>query len=175
MSNIILPRIWRSFMKIEEIKHLNIDNECIWEDAKIPNMLHLGGEEMMLQLAFDTDAGATVPSAYYIGLDNRTTISVDDTMGSLISEPSTNSYERQSVSSVSGFSITNVSTGMKAISAVVTFEALGGSWGPVNSVFLSTTDDNSGILMSSAALSSARTLSAGETLSLIVSISLTQC
>lgn len=178
MRKIITPTYWRSFMKIEEIKHFDKNGNCIWEAYDIPNTMHLEGEEFILQLAFDTDSDAEVPDDYYIGLDNRSTISVSDTLSDLDDEPgiNVNGYNRQPVSSMTGFGITTDSNNnVKASSSIVTFDAIGGTWGPVSTAFLATSNDNSGLLISTATLSNPRSVLAGETFSLRISVSLAQC
>ena len=57
------------------------------------NMLHDEGEQFICQVAFSEEQ--SVPSAYYVGLDNRGSLAEGDTLASLSGEPSGNGYARQ--------------------------------------------------------------------------------
>lgn len=141
------------------------------------NILHNEAQEFIFQLSFDTDAGASVPTNYYIGLDNRSSLEKTDTLTDLTTEPSigVNGYERQAVSSTTGFTIQTADDIVKLTSSLVTFNGTGGSWGPVTKAFIATTEDNTGLLIASTDLSSSRTIIAGETFSFRLSITLDQC
>ncbi len=171
MSNIIQPRL----MTVEEIKHFNSSGKCIWENRDIPNIWHTNGQQFVLSVAFDTDGSFSVPTDYYVGLDNRTTLDAGDTLADLVSEPSTNGYVRQPISSTAGFSVQLTGGVIKAVSGIANFVATGGQWGPIRNLFLSTSLSSGGVLISSAALSGPRTVTAGESLSVRVSLSLAAC
>ena len=171
MSQIQLPQL----MTIEEIRHFDQDGNCIWEDFDLPNVWHNEGQQFVLSVAFDTDGEFSVPVNYYVGLDDRTTTAVDDTLLDITDEPASNGYARQSISSTSGFVVSLSSTKMKAISSVINFSASGGPWGPVSQVFLATTSDNSGTLISTVELNGERTVTNGQTLSVRVNLSLGSC
>lgn len=161
-------------MTILEIKHYRED-KVIWESQNIPNIFHESGERFLFSVAFDTDGGYTVPTFYYIGLDNRTTIAYDDDIGSVTSEPSSNGYGRQTASSSSGFGITLTDGRIRATSGILTFSAIGGTWGPVQNVFLATSIDSSGILIATSALSSPRTLNNGDHLTVRFKLAFDSC
>jgi len=176
MSKIIQPTLWKRFMTILEIKHYRGD-ECIWEAREIPNLLHSGGEEFILKVCFDTDAGPTIPDFYYLGTDNRTTILSGDTLEDLSGEPAANvnGYDRQALSSMVGFSVATSGTSQRATTGIVSFNAIGGQWGPVQNIFLATTEDDTGYLLATASLSSARTVLPGESLTVRFGLSLQDC
>jgi hypothetical protein len=158
-------------MKILEIQHVNEYGEIIWEDKNINNLLHAGGELFVLTCCFAND-GSLPPSQYYLGLDNRPVVSIPDLLTGITGEPDSNGYFRQSVSSSSGFTISPVNEIYTASTSVVTFSATTGDWGPVKNLFLATTNDSSGVLLATAALSSTRTVTAGNSINLRMLLSL---
>lgn len=161
----------KHLLKILEVQHKKGD-KVLWESFNIPNTLHLSGEEFILSALFRSASGIVVPSFYYLGMDNRSTIDVSDNMESLTTEPSGNGYSRQAVSSATGFTveqftISGDTSGLlhwRAKTQIVAFTASGGSWGPVSNVFLTNLIDNSGYLISTASLGTTRTVASGETL-----------
>ena len=169
---------WHGIMKIDEIIHKNIEGEILFKEENILNILHNQGEERILSAVFT--GGSTnnsfIPANYYLGLDNRATITVNQTLSSLSGEPYGNGYSRQPARSTTGFSIVNDGTTCQARSNVIIFAAVAGSWGPVINLFL--TDASSGItgnLYSTAVLSSPIILSSGETISVRFSMALKNC
>ena len=161
-------------MTIVEIKHLR-NGECIWSEENIGNTWHQDGQEFVLANSFATNMGITVPANYYVGLDNRGSISVLDTLQITISgvgvEPSGNGYSRQPLSSTTGFALgPDGSNNIVARSSILTFSAAG-NWTSVKNVFLATTTDNSGHLISSGPLSSTRTLVAGDAITVRLTLS----
>mgnify|MGYP001004410895 CR=1 FL=1 len=157
---------------ILEIKHLDKDNNILWEDSNLKNTFHTSGEEYFLKSLFiDQDL---IPSNYYFGLDNRTAIEVGDTIDSIDSEPISGGYQRQSSASEDVFTSSVVSTVNRIISPVLSFSATTEpGWGPVNNLFMTTSADDSGYLVSTVRLSQELTLSAGQTVTLRMGISLT--
>jgi hypothetical protein len=161
----------KHLLTITEIKHIK-DGKVIWEAFNIPNTLHLEGEEFVLSTVFRSASGIAIPSFYYLGMDNRDVVSVTDNMQSLTTEPSGNGYSRQAVSSATGFTIEQFtiegdSSGIqhwRAKSQIVAFTASGSSWGPVSNVFLTDRIDDTGYLISTAALGVTRLVGPGETL-----------
>jgi hypothetical protein len=163
---------WRGIMKVLEVQHIR-NNKVIWEDHDLYNMLHAEGQEIILNAVF---AEGAIPTAYYLGLDNRATLAVVDNLASLVAEPSTNSYSRFTASSSSDFTISAVTSGdFKAQSVLLTFIAAGGGWGPVKNLFMSSSSDNAGKLISSVALSESLTLVDGDIINLRINLSLTDC
>lgn len=166
---------WKGILKIVEIKHTRGDH-VVWQSNNLYNMIHTGGEEMILKTLFYND-GTMPPSYYYLGLDNRVTIAYSDTMSSLIDEPSGSGYTRQQLSSSTASSGWLVSSGTslhKAVSNIVSFQATS-SYGPVGNLFLTDKSDNTGYLISSVALTSSVTMSPGDILSLRMTLSLKDC
>lgn len=163
---------WRGIMKVLEVQHLR-NNKVIWEDCDLYNMLHGEGQEILLNAVF---AGGAIPSSYYMGLENRSSLAVTDNLASLLTEPSTNGYARFTTSASSDFTISSdISGNFKSQSILLTFIAAGGGWGPVKNLFMSSSLDNAGKLISSVALSDALTLVDGDIINLRINLSLTDC
>jgi hypothetical protein len=164
---------WHGIMKMLEIKHYSKDGDVIWEDHNILNLLHTDGEEFILQALFN---GEPIPVAYYLGLDNRSDLSVEDTMDSLTTEPAGSGYLRQPVLSSGEFTFAVTNAGYtQAQTPIVEFNASGGSWGPVANIFLSTEADSSGFLISSLTLSSPVTLNDGERVTVRMGLGMRDC
>jgi hypothetical protein len=165
---------WRGILKIVEVEHIS-GGKVVWRDGNINNLLHYEGERFILEAAFAND-GSVVPANYYFGLDNRTTIEVEDTMTTIANEgyePSTNGYTRVAVSSNGGFTVEpNEVNIYQAIGSIVTFSATGTGYGPIKNLFLTTQSNNSGYLLSTAVLSSSVTMSAGDQINLRMTIQL---
>ena len=162
-------------MTLLEVKHFR-KGKCIWAQYNVPNTWHQEGQEFILSNSFDTDYGGTIPEFYYLGLDNRTTLAVTDTMASLAGEPTGDGYQRQAFSSTIGFTIAaDDSDAIVATSGIATFVATISQWGPVRNAFLTTQTDDDGYLIASAALSSQRTVIAGDSISVRINLSLAGC
>jgi hypothetical protein len=167
-------------IRIIEIQHLSKNGEVLWEQKNLKNILHTEGEEFLLSAAFigGKTSNTYIPTSYYFGLDNRATLAAADTMATVASngEPSTNGYARSSVSSLSQFTIsTNISGYNTATSPIVGFTASGGSWGPVRNLFLTDKSDNSGYLIASVALTTPKTVMAGEAIHARMGLELKDC
>lgn len=164
---------WHGIMKIIEAQQIR-NGSIIWEEKNIYNTLHSLGEEFFLKCCFAISEKHP-PENYYLGLDNRSTTSVGDIVSSLMDEPTgVNGYLRKPVNSVSGFTIELVSGVYRATSQIVSFSAVGGSWGPVSNIFLINTSTNveSSVLLATANLSSAITVANGDTINMRISLSL---
>jgi len=157
----------KHLMQILDVKHLR-GEEVLWEAKNLLNTFHLEGEEFILSAMFRTTNGVAVPSFYYLGMDNRTTVSPTDSMVAISTEPSGNGYSRQALSSATGFEIETYTLGAashwRARSQVVSFSASGGQWGPVSTVFLTDRLDKTGYLISTAPLGTTRYVNTGESL-----------
>jgi len=144
--------------------HRDRFGRVIWRDEG-PNIYHDEGEEHACKVLFSEVA--SVPAAYYLGLDNRGSLAEADNLAALVDEPSSNGYQRQAVNSDNtDFTVTQDpgSGDWQAKTKVVTFVAPGGAWGPVNNILIATSSDGSGKLISSKPLKQERSLSDGEEL-----------
>lgn len=167
---------WHGILKIIEIAHLNVLGEEIWSARNVFNLLHEEGEEFLLRAAFTGGPVSTViPEEYYLGLDNRSTPLAADTMDDLVGEPTSNGYARQPISSSGDFSINFESNHFIATSPIVAFRATGGNWGPVSNLFLTTSDDNTGFLISTAPLTAPVTVNSGESITMRIGLQLRSC
>lgn len=161
----------KHLLKILDIQHIR-DGKIIWEKKNILNTFHLDGEQFILSTIFNSVAGITVPNFFYLGMDNRSTISVSDNMQSLTTEPTGNGYSRQAVSSATGFTVEENSGHWRAKSQTVSFSASGSSWGPVSNVFLTDRSDDTGYLISTAPLGVTRTIAPTDAITFKFSVSL---
>ena len=167
---------WFGILKILEIEHRNSRGELIWRDSNIHNILHNDGEEFILRAAFTGGPiSDIIPDNYYLGLDNRTTVSLDDSMSDLIGEPTGNGYQRQPVASSGDFSMNFESSHFIATSPIVAFQATTSSWGPVANLFFTDQIDNSGFLISTAELASPLTLTTGDNVTMRIGMKLREC
>lgn len=168
---------WHGILKILEITHLGCDGQVLWRDENIHNLLHQDGEEFLLRAAFTGGPISTIiPDQYYLGLDNRQVIAVDNTLDDLIGEPSiTNGYARQSINSTGDFSINFQNDHYVAASPIVAFRCTNGSWGPVVNLFLGTSESNDGYLISTAVLSVAFEVTQGQSVTMRIGMQLREC
>lgn len=165
--------IWNGLMKVLEINHISNTGNIVFCQKNIKNILHNSGEEFILRTLFDN---LEKTQDYYIGLDNRSSLTQADSLNTAyILEPNQNSYERQ-VSSIDEFSITTTLEGnIQANSPIISFKAIGGSWGPVKNIFMATSLGSNGYLISSASLSQSLTVNDGEIITMKMSFTLKDC
>ncbi len=168
--------MWNGIMKIMEIQHRASDGSILWEQKNVRNILHLKGEEFLLRTAFTGGKVSTViPENYYLGLDNRVSVLAGDEMSDIVNEPTISGYERQPVASSGDFTISVDNGHYQAISPIVAFGATGGSWGPVQVLFLSDKSSSLGTLISSAVLDTAVSVNAGESVTMRLAMTLKDC
>lgn len=165
----------QSIFEISEIKQLR-KNEVIFEKYNLKNMLHYEGEEFFMSTLFSNE-GTISENLYYLGLDNRSSIALSDSMSDIEDEPTGSGYIRQYVSSHTGedssWTVTFHEDGYYiAKSSIISFIASGGSWGPVSNLFLTTESNNSGKLISTVQLESELSLSDGDVVNLRMTASL---
>ena len=160
---------WPGIMKILEIEHKR-NSKVLWRQTDIYNQIHKQGEAFLLRCCFNND-GTYPPNEYYFGLDSRGLISENDEIGDLTGEPTKNGYNRQARSSTDGFTIEFFNGSYRASSAIISFSASGGGWGPVKNIFM-TNSVSTGVLISSAALSQELNLEDGDSVNLRMALSL---
>lgn len=158
-------------MKVLEFKHFR-KGELIYEAYDLPNMLHHSGQRFILSVAFNTGGDFSIPAAYYLGLDNRSTIQLEDEIANLQNEPTGFGYNRQPVSSASGFNVDLVNNAYRATSLTVAFTASGGVIGPFQNVFLTDQLGSEGSLISTALLGGTFTINDGDSVTLRLGLSL---
>lgn len=169
---------WHGIMKIDEIIHRNLSGQIVYKEEDVYNILHLQGEQTILSAVFVGGSvnNTFIPNNYYLGLDNRATITENQTLANLVGEPSGNGYSRQPLSSSGGFTVINNGGIYQARSNVVVYAAVIGSWGPVVNIFLTNSSSgSSGQLYSTAVLTAPISLSAGETITARFSMALRNC
>lgn len=166
--------MYKPFLNVMVIEQVDADGKIIWRQENLHNIFHINGENFMLKALF---AGLVLPSNYYFGLDNRATLQDADTLstiGAIGNEPTANGYFRQNVPK-SAFTVAVVGNHNLAQSPIVTFSATGGSWGPVKNLFMATSSDNQGYLISSVPLSQTLTLDNGQSINVRMGLSLKDC
>ena len=169
---------WHGIMKIDEIIQKDNNGKIIYQEENIYNILHLQGEERILSAVFlgGPTNNSYIPANYFLGLDNRGTVTASQTLADLSGEPAGSGYSRQPASSTTGFSIVNNNGVYQARSNIIIFAAVAGSWGPVINLFLTdASSGSSGNLYSTAVLASPIILSSGETISVRFSLALKNC
>ena len=167
---------WHGLMEILWLEHIR-DGKVLYREDNIRNTLHFLGEGFLLSALFMSgySPNTLIPDQYYLGLDARATVAVSDTMIDVFNEPFVNGYTRQPVSSTNGFSLDVVGGVHRATSQIVSFSAAGGGWGPMANIFLSNKANNTGILISSAKLTSPVTLTSGDSVNMRMALSLRYC
>jgi hypothetical protein len=171
---------WPGILICDEFKHIR-NGKILLEKYNLNNLLHIQGEDQILRALFTGGNvnNSYIPNFYYLGLDNRPAISITDTYSTITGEPLVSTgYSRQSISSVSGFTIETSGTIVKAKTNLIGFTSTTSSWGPVKNLFLTSVPNNSstpGILYSSIQIGSDVILSIGDTISMKFSMALRNC
>ncbi|MBC7964232.1 MAG: hypothetical protein H7Y05_14970 [Steroidobacteraceae bacterium] len=144
-----------------ELTARDASGQLLWSESA-RNALADEGEQALLDIYL---RGATPPAGFYVRLYNDTPAETD-TLALLTGEPSGSGYAPIAVErSAVGWPTLALDTGdYMATSKEITFTAAGGSIGPVTYAVLATSSDNTGKLISYAALSQSRTLAVGESL-----------
>ena len=169
-----MKKNWRGLMKVLNIQHIR-NNKVLYEEQNILNTLHGGGEEYILRVCF---MNLDISSAYYLGMDNRSAIDVDDTLSTIAAlEPDGNGYVRSTLSSASSFTLTTNTSGNHQVnSPIITFRATALDWTrSVKNLFLSTSSDSSGYLLASATLASTLPMTAGDMINVRLGLALRNC
>jgi hypothetical protein len=151
-------------------KHIAADGKTVLDEWDSYNALADEGESIFLDC---TLRATSCPTTFYLRLFNDTPAETD-TLADLTGEPSTNGYAACEITrDSSGWPTLALDSGdYQATSSTETFSASGGSWGPVTYAVLATTSDNIGKLVAYTALSTSRTLAAGESLQVTYRIKL---
>lgn len=163
-------------LRVDWIKHIR-DGEVLWEEKNIDNVLHKRGEEFMLRALFTggNDPNALIPDDYFFGLDNRSTVQADDDFVNILGEPNGSGYARQTVSSLGEITVAEENGVLRAITSIITFRAISGTWGPVQNLFFTDRGDNNGFLIASVAATAAFNVIDGDSVTMRMSIGLTAC
>lgn len=167
---------WNGILKILEIQHKNAQGDILWENRNIHNILHQDGEEFLLRAAFTGGQDSTIiPEEYFLGMDNRSTIAVGNTMDDLIGEPTGAGYDRQAINSSGDFSVNFENNHWSAVSPIVAFQATTGNWGPVSNLLLTNKSDNSGYLISTATIGTPISVNSGDSVTVRIGMQLADC
>lgn len=172
---------WNGILKIEWIEQRDKNNNLIYRDENIYNMMHNDGELFILSNMFIRNSSdISIPNSYYFGLDSRTVLNANDNMETIQLndyEPTDEfGYNRQSVLSSGQFSIEQVSGNYRVVSPIIAFEANnGGNWGPIRNLFMTNSLGYDGYLMATAALNQPIEVEDGQNISLRMALSLKDC
>lgn len=164
-----------NLIKILKIEHLSKNGDVLWQNSHLLNVIHKQGCEFMSKALFNSSS-VPIPDIYYFGLDNRSSISFDDTMTTIADsdEPVFNGYARQTADpSGSDFNVFFADGFYQAESPIISFFASNGSWGPVNNLFLTNENGYGGYLISSVPLEQSLTMNDGELINLKMIIGFT--
>lgn len=173
-----MKKPWHGIMKVASIQHIS-KGKVIWEENNLYNMIHSDGEQYILETLFYND-GTKPPANYWLGLDNRVILNYSDTIADLTGEPIAGGYARQPISSSTESNskwaiIPDTGPAQhKAVSTIVQFSSDVTGFGPCNNLFLST-DEASGVLISSVRLSNEVQISNGDYIYLRMVLSLREC
>lgn len=168
---------WNGLMRVDYVRQWE-GGRLVWGAENVHNLLHAQGEAFIISAVFTGGTfNAFIPSFYYIGLDNRGSVSRADTLASLIDEPTVNGYARQAVASSGEFTVVvdSVTGFYKGVSPILTFQANGGSWGPVSNIFLTDATALNGNLISTAVLPNSIVLSDQQSITMRISLLLHDC
>lgn len=167
---------WPGILIVDEFLHKRGDTVLL-EKRNLQNILHIQGEEQILRALFvgGNLSNPYIPSFYYLGLDNRTTVSASNTYSSISGEPLTSAgYTRASVSAIDGFQIEVGTSSCKAKTKnLIGFSSISSSWGPIRNLFLTNVSaGTNGILYSTVTIGEDITVAVGDTISLRFSMTL---
>jgi len=143
------------FDNIWTFKILDKNGVVLFEDRG-KNALADEGEEWVLRTAFRKDFST---NTLYVRLCNQV-LAETTTLVDITTEPNTNGYAAQELerSSVGFPTIETVDSDKRIRSKTVTITASGGSIGPVSTVYLATTSDNTGKLIAYKSLPISQTI-----------------
>lgn len=160
MSN---KKNWNGILIIDEII-IRRNNKIIYKENHIKNIFHASGQYFFLKILFKQQ---NAPKKYYIGLDNRASLTIDDTLNTIEGEPIGKGYARQVIES-KNFEINKSQSGnYRVIGPTLSFSATTSQWGPVRNLFLTNVSSGTdGFLVSSARLAESITLTPPDTATL---------
>lgn len=145
------------------------DGNVLWEE-ELQNFLADEGEKQLLETYFRDENN---PTQFFMRLCNDS-LQETDTLADIQNEPVGNGYSPQTIERSSvGFPDLSLDAGDYVItSKTVTFTAVGGSIGPINTAYLATTSDNAGKLIGVVSLSVTRTIISGDGLEVYFKVKL---
>jgi hypothetical protein len=156
---------------IGNIEHRDKDGKLLWQDRDGANALVDQGEEYFLKVGL---GGATMAATTYLGLSqsNEATLGETITLAG-INEVAGTGYARGSITSnLTDWTASLNSGDWQMLSKQITFTATGGTWSAALSLFLATSADGSGKVLSTKDLSMSRTLASGDTLKCTLTLKL---
>ena len=174
-----------NLMTVFEVSHRNKYGEILFEKYDLKNILHSEGEEYILKTLFTNDytpimsqtgLPTFVVTSYYMGLDNRSSLTTSDSLVDIEElETIGTGYRRQEVNKSSFQIVENSNGNYQANSPIIQFNCSGGSWTAKN-IFLATSYSSLFTgpkkVISSVPLGSTLVISNGETVSMRIGLAL---
>lgn len=166
-----MSKPWNGLVKLIELKIVDLEGNVLFKKENINNVLQYEGQTLILSCMFGSE---TVPTDYYVGLDNRSVVNVSDTMANIQLEPSGYGYARQSLTRNSNFDIQS-SEPPKALSSTITFSATGGSYTATDMFLCTVQTGDSGKLISTVQFGTTITVSPTNLVSMKFAMVLNGC
>jgi len=162
-------------MTVLEINHIDKNGKILYKNSNLKNILHKEGEEYILKALF---GGISLVQKYYIGLDTRSVLDVNDGFFDIPSvESSGQGYSRQEVPNTN-FTVTmtsGINGRFQANSPIVIFRSTANNWSARN-IFLATAlsgaTQGTRKLISSVPLGSNLVISEGELVTMRIGLAL---
>ena len=155
---------WNGLIKILSIRHVSENGRVLWEKRNLLNTFHAEGEQFVLETLFvNGNVTPSIPDNYYLGLDNRTSVSVNDDMDTIADYEVVGGGYVRNLLPCTDSTVGPVDGIYRATTPVFSFGASGVGFTARN-LFLTDQPDNTGYLISSVPLSNVVTLTAGESM-----------
>ena len=168
-----MEKPWNGLVVLEELLVTEKDtNNIIYKKENIRNVLNYGGQSLILSCMF---MGTTVPVEYYVGLDNRSTITANQTMADISGEPSGNGYQRQPLVNGTNFEFVPAVTPPKVRSTTISFTGSGAGYSATDMFLCNVNTGYSGLLISTISFGTTLYITAGNVVSMKFAMTLGSC
>lgn len=170
---------WNGILKIFEIQHISSTGEIISSQKNLYNTLHSYGEEFILSKMCNK---VTLYGYFWMGLDNRSNITIPQTISDLVGEPFGSGYSKKSINAAPkqneiGFTVEASKGQWIARGPLITWTAAIANWSSVSNLFLTAPKAGmpNGELMSTVVMAKSVALRQGESLTLRAGVGLRDC
>ena len=154
-----MSKNWNGLVTIEELV-VRDNDKIIYEAKDLKNILHTGGQELFLGCMFKN---VSIPTTYYVGLDNRSTILANQSMSDISGEPNVSGYARQPLIKDTDFSFATTTNPVKIRSSTVVFSYAGFSYSATDMFLCTVATGTSGILISTVGFGTVINVSSSST------------
>ena len=162
---------WSGLLYIEELLVKEKD-QIILKKNNLKNVFHTGGQTLFLSCMFKN---TSVPNDYYVGLDNRNSISPNQTMADISGEPTVAGYSRQTLVKNTDFNFIPDSNPVKIRSSTITFGTTSESYSATNMFLCTVLTGTSGILISTISFGTTISVTPSKTVSMKFAMTLGTC